>query len=131
MSGGEPLVVAYVEWIDSAIAATSWESEADVLEAARRLLASPIRTAGILLERSEDRVVVAASVNPNADDAMLVIAIPAENVRRLDVWIPPVAVIDAGGSDPASERSDRSASGSWPASGAAGPSPSGASTSIG
>ena len=86
MSEFERKPIAYVEWIDSAVLAGSWEDREAVLKRVHheeRLLA-----AGFLIDRTDEGIVLAAGVNPYIDDVTSVISIPTSAIRRLDVWAP-------------------------------------------
>ena len=85
----EGRIVAYVEWNDAGIAATSWDQREDVLKEAETIVSGLIRSAGFLLEQTPERVVLAVSVNPNNDDVNLVMATPRVCIRRMVVWEPP------------------------------------------
>ena len=83
-----PPVVAYVEWVDAAHLARTWETADRLRERAAEVIAVTVRSAGLLLADDDDHVLLAVAHNPDNDDVGTALAIPRSAIRRIDVWVP-------------------------------------------
>lgn len=82
------MTVAYIEWIDSGVAATGWAPLDDVHQEAHDMAVTPIRSAGLVLSQDDNGVTLALSVNDHAEEACLAMFIPCALIRTMAIWEP-------------------------------------------
>lgn len=82
-------VVAYIEWVDSALDMTGWSDQKEVLD--RLDFGKLIQSAGLVIRRDSGGVVLAVGFHPltgEEPDISGVLAIPRECIRTIKLWDP-------------------------------------------